>query len=39
MPTNPPPFEPKVEMPLELCEEEDAILEPFSPVTNNQLQQ
>ena len=31
MPADPSPVEPDIKMPLELCKEEDPILEPSSP--------
>ena len=39
MPTNTGPGTPNVETILQLYEGQDAILEPFSPMTNNQLEQ
>ena len=36
MPINPSPIDAKVEIQLELCEEEDATLEDVTPVTDNQ---
>ena len=37
MPTNPLPVDPKIEILLKLCEEEDVILEPTFPAIDNWL--
>ena len=39
MPTNAPPVDPKVEIPLEICEEECVILEQIFPTIDNLLSQ
>ena len=39
IPTNPSLVKPKVKMPLKLCEEEDAILEPIFSMTDIQFLQ